>query len=203
MKNPLRLARNLVHAVFDADYRFQVFIYKGMAHLIPDKKYLIRQYKMMMGLDLNLENPQRFTEKIQWLKLYNRRPEYTSMADKYAVKKIVADRIGEEYVIPLIGVWDNPDEIDFEKLPDKFVMKSTHESGSSMSICRDKSHFDFEKAKEKLKKVLPLNYFWGYREWAYKNIPPRVIIEQYMQDGDNPNLPVYKFFTFNGEPKII
>lgn len=184
----------------------RLFIHKIISFLgrnLSDEEYLKRMYKFRVGRELNLTNPKTFNEKIQWLKLNDHRPEYTVMADKYAVKKFVSDRIGSEYVIPLIGVWDNPDDIDFSLLPEQFVMKCTHDSGLSLSICRDKSRFDFIGAKRKAKKVMKYNYFAYTREWAYKNIKPRVIIEEYMQDGDSLSLPVYKFFTFGGEPKIV
>lgn len=137
------------------------------------------------------------------VKLNDHRPEYTIMADKYAVKKYVADRIGSKYIIPLIGVWDDTDEIDFSLLPEQFVMKCTHDSGLSLSICRGKSRFDFTSAKRKARKVMKYDYLAYTREWVYKNIKPRVVIEEYMQDGDSLSLPVYKFFTFSGEPKIV
>ena len=170
---------------------------------VPDDEYLKRMYSLRMGRKLDLDNPQTFTEKLQWLKLYDRRPEYTDMVDKFAVKKIVADKIGSEYVIPLLAVWDNPDDIDFAALPEQFVLKCTHDSGLSLSICRDKSHFDFREAKTRVSRAMTKNNYLHSREWPYKNIKPRIIAEEYMQDGDSQNLPVYKFFTFNGEPKII
>ena len=156
-----------------------------------------------MGRNLDLKNPKTFTEKLQWLKLYDRKPEYTSMVDKYAVKKLVADKIGSEHVIPLLGVWDNFDDIDFDSLPDKFVLKCTHNSGGGLVICRDKSSLNITRIRDKFTKCLKENYFWGKREWPYKDVPPRIIAEEYMQDGDTLNLPVYKIFTFNGVPKLF
>lgn len=134
------------------------------ARNLSDEEYLKRMYKFRVGKELNLKNPKTFNEKIQWLKLNDHRPEYTLMADKYAVKKFVSDRIGSEYIIPLIGVWDDPDDIDFSLLPEQFVMKCTHDSGLGLSICREKSRFDFIGAKRKAREVMKYNYFAYTRE---------------------------------------
>lgn len=157
----------------------------------------------------NFDNPRKFNEKMQWLKLYNHRPEYVKLVDKYEVKKYVSGAIGEQYVIPTLGVWEQFDDIDFDLLPNQFVLKCTHDSGSVM-VVRDKSKFDKGKAKEYFDKALKENYFWAGREWYYKNIKPRIIAEEYVEDNQtevNKNgekcLSVYKFFSFNGEPKII
>lgn len=201
--NPLTFPFKLVRFLLSPKHRFLALAYRGFYDSMPDEEYLKRMYKCHTGKELDLQNPKTFNEKLQWLKLYDRRPEYTSMVDKCEVKKIIADKIGSEYVIPLIGVWDDPDDIDFSSLPGQFVMKCTHDSAMSLSICRDKSHFDFNAAKSKAKNAMKHNYSAYVREWVYKNIRPRVIIEEYMQDSSSVNLPVYKFFTFGGEPKII
>lgn len=124
------------------------------------------------------------------------------MVDKYAVKQYVSDLIGEEYIIPLLGVWDNVDDIDFDKLPDQFVLKTTHDSGAVI-ICRDKKSLDFKSAKEKINKFLKRNYYALNREWPYKNVKPRIIAEKYMEDSKYGELRDYKFFTFGGVPKVL
>lgn len=169
---------------------------------IPDKTMLKIEYKMKIGKKLNLKNPTTFNEKLQWLKLYNRNPIYTVMADKYLVRDYIKEKIGEQYLVPIIGVYNNVKEIPFSDLPNRFVLKCTHDSGSVI-LCKDKNAFDFEDAKKRLKKRLKKNSFWWAREWPYKNIKPRIICEEYLEDGKNDFLPVYKFFCFNGAPKII
>ena len=169
---------------------------------MPADAFLKRMYKINMGKELNLTAPVNYTEKLQWLKLYDHRPEYTTMVDKYEVKKYVADRIGEQYVIPLLDVWDSVDEIDFEALPDRFVLKTTHDSGAIV-ICKDKSKFDVESAKNKLRYYLKRRYYDCNREWPYKNVKPRIIAETYMEDSTYKELRDYKFFTFAGTPKVL
>lgn len=151
---------------------------------------------------LNLKAPETYTEKLQWLKLYDRRPEYVKMVDKYEVKKYVADIIGEEYIIPTLGVWDRFEDIDFDALPDQFVLKCTHDSGG-LAICKDKSTFDIAAAKEKIEKSLKENYYWHSREWPYKNVNPRIIAEVYMEDETTQELRDYKFFAFDGTVKAL
>ena len=169
---------------------------------VPDRLALKILYKNVFFKDLNLKNPQTFNEKLQWLKLYDRRPEYTTMVDKYAVKKYVADRIGEEYIIPTLGVWDSFDEIDFDSLPDQFVLKCTHSSGDIV-ICRDKASFDKEAARKKLNSFLQKDFYLIAREWPYKNVPRRIIAEQYMEDNQTQELRDYKIFTFDGVVKAL
>ncbi len=177
---------------------------KIFAHIIPDKVYIKWMYRAWMGKGLNLEEPKSFTEKIQWLKLYNRKPEYTTMVDKYAVKKYVAERIGEEYIIPTLGVWERPEDIDFESLPDKFVLKTCHGGGSTgVIICKNKSTFDQDAAIKRLKKSMKSNIYMYYREWPYKNVPRRIIAEQYMEDSHVGELRDYKFFCFGGQCKCF
>lgn len=132
---------------------------------VSDKKYIEILYKQRMGRNINIENPQTFNEKLQWLKLYDREPEYTKMVDKYEVKKYVADIIGEEYIIPTIDIVDKFDDIDFEKLPNQFVIKCTHDSGSTV-ICKDKKNFDINKARKKINKALKINYFYLRKRMA-------------------------------------
>lgn len=175
---------------------------RGYLRWLPDKTYLKWNYWANTKKRLNLKNPKTFNEKLQWLKLYDRKPIYTTMVDKYEVKKYMAERIGEEYIIPTLGVWDSPEEIDFDSLPDQFVLKVTHDSGG-LVICRDKSKLDIDAAKAKLARSLKRDYYKQSREWPYKDVPHRIIAEKYMQDGDKMSLPVYKVFNFGGEPKLI
>lgn len=170
--------------------------------LLSDKLYLRLLFKLRVGYSLNLDNPQTFSEKLQWLKLYNRKPEYTRMVDKYEVKKYVADIIGEQYIIPTLGVWERVEDIDFDSLPNQFVLKCTHDSGG-LVICRDKNKLDISSAKKKLKKSLKSNYYLHGREWPYKNVKPRIIAEQYMVDESGYELKDYKWFCFGGEPKTL
>lgn len=155
-----------------------------------------------MGKKLDLKNPQTFNEKLQWLKLYDRNPEYTKMVDKYEVRKYIADKIGEEYLIPLLGVWDKFDDIDFSTLPDQFVLKCTHDSGG-LVICKDKSKLDIEAARKKINKCLKRNFYKLTREWPYKNVKPRIIAEKLMVDESGTELKDYKIFCFNGDPKAM
>lgn len=176
----------------------------GLTRWMSDEAFLKKQYKNIFGTSLNLDNPQTFNEKLQWLKLYNRKPEYTMMVDKYKVREYIAQTLGEEYLIPLIGVWDDPDEIDFDALPDQFVLKCNHNSGLGMCICKDKSKLDIPKVKAELRKGLKQDYYLPGREWPYKNVPRKVICEKYMTDNDDGSeLTDYKFFCFNGVPKFM
>ena len=170
--------------------------------LIPDSIYIQVLYYKLLGKKLNLTNPTTFNEKLQWLKLYDHNPEYTTMVDKYSAKKWVADRIGEEYIIPTLGVWNSFDEIDFDKLPDQFVLKCTHDSGGIV-ICKDKSSFNIEAAAEKLNHALKMNFYLISREWPYKNVPPRIIAEPYVLDESGVELKDYKIFCFNGKARYI
>lgn len=175
-------------------------MYKGWFNFLTDENYLKLEYKIIMNEKLNLKDPKTFNEKLQWLKLYDRNPEYTKMVDKYEAKKYVSNLIGEEYIIPTLGIYDNFNEINFDKLPNQFVMKCTHDSGSSI-ICKDKSKFDFKIAKNIMNKKLKKNYFYMAREWPYKNVKPRIIIEKYMTTDEKEELTDYKLMCFNGEVK--
>ncbi|MBQ2704037.1 MAG: glycosyl transferase [Clostridia bacterium] len=173
-----------------------------MTHIIPDALYLKLRYYSRFHKKLNLKNPRTFSEKIQWLKLYDRRPEYSMMVDKYEVKKYVADIIGEEYIIPTLNVWNSFDEIDFDTLPNQFVLKCTHDSGG-LVICTDKATFDKEAARKKIEASMKAKYFYHTREWAYKNVKPRIIAEQYMEDDTTKDLRDYKFFAFDGDVTML
>ena len=174
----------------------------AISHLMPDKMYLKYMFRSHFGKRLNLKNPKTFNEKLNWLKLYNRDPRYTDLVDKYEVKQYIAETIGEHYVIPTLGVWDSFEKIDFCSLPNQFVLKCTHDSGSVV-ICRDKSTFDIEKAREKLTRKLKSNLFWHGREWPYKKLKPRILAEVYMEDEKTAELRDYKFFCFDGEVKAL
>lgn len=171
-------------------------------HIFPDKLYLSISYHLRMNKLLNWNAPKTFNEKLQWLKLYDRKPEYTIYVDKYAVRDYIAKTIGEEYLIPLLGVWDTPEEINFDQLPNQFVLKCNHDSGG-LCICKDKSTFDIQSAKEKLGKSLVTDYYLASREWPYKNVPRKIIAEKYMEDSKTKELRDYKFFCFNGVVKAL
>lgn len=169
---------------------------------MSDTVYLKLIYRLIFGRKLDLKNPQTFNEKLQWLKLNNRKPEYSIMVDKYEVKKYIAEKIGEEYVIPTLGVWDNFDDIDFDLLPNQFVLKCTHDSGG-LVICKDKSKLDIAKAREKINKALTRRFYYFGREWPYKAVKPRIIAEKYMVDESVSELRDYKFFCFGGVCKCL
>lgn len=188
----------------------RMFIYKQFRRLnerkvfdwLPDSTVLKMQYFLKMGKRLNINNPTTLNEKLQWLKIYDRKPQYTMMADKYAVREFVSENIGEQYLIPLLGKWNDFKEIDFMSLPNKFVLKANHNSGGII-ICRNKSNLNINEVEVKFKDWLNRNYYRGSREWQYKNIKPCIIAEQFMDDGNNKGLTDYKFFCFNGEPKFL
>ena len=159
-------------------------------------------YRSRMGQRLNLENPQTLNEKIQWLKLNDRNPRYSVMADKYLAKKYIADRVGEEYIIPTLGVWNSFDEINFDNLPNQFVLKCTHDCGGVV-ICPDKNKLDIAETKKKIEKSFNTNFYWMGREWQYKNIKPRIIAEKYLTDESDVGLKDYKIFCFNGKAEYV
>lgn len=169
---------------------------------INDRFYIKFYYKYRTGKKLNLKNPLTFNEKLQWLKLYDRKDIYTKMVDKYEAKNYVSNIIGEEYIIPTLGVWDKFDDIDFDKLPNKFVLKCTHDSGG-LVICKDKNKLDIKETKHKINASLKTNFFYHAREWPYKNVKPRIIAEKYMENINHKGLIDYKFFCFNGVFKIL
>ena len=169
---------------------------------LPDKTYIKLLFRAKCGKKLNLKKPETYNEKLQWLKLYDRRAEYTQMVDKYEAKLYVEERVGKEYIIPTLGIWDRFEDIDFDSLPEQFVLKCTHDSGG-LVICRDKDKLDKEMAKKKINSSLARNYYQFGREWAYKNVKPRIIAEAYMEDEETKELRDYKFFCFNGEVKAL
>lgn len=179
---------------------------RGYLSFISDEKMLEILYFRVFHKKLNLKSPKTFNEKLQWLKINDRKPEYTKMVDKYEAKKYVAEIIGEEYIIPTLGIWKSFDDINFDKLPNQFVLKCTHDSGG-LVICRDKSKFNKKKAKKKIEKSLKVNFYNVGREWPYKNVKPYIIAEQYMEDfdgaKDSSGLMDYKFYCFNGKVRCL
>ncbi len=187
---------------------FFIAVLQNLNFLFPDKLYLQLLFRLKMGCKLDLSKPKTFNEKIQWLKLYNRNPFYTTLVDKFAVKDYVAKIIGEEHVIPTLGVWNNANDIDFDKLPDQFVLKTTNGGGGDVIICKDKSKFDKDEVVNHLNRGLKKKIYMRYREWPYKNVPLRIIAEKYIDfenssnNKDSSDLVDYKFFCFNGMPKF-
>ena len=184
------------------DSTIKRLMYK-VASLVPDKMFLSLKYKKNFGCYPNWRHPQSFCEKINWLKLYDRKPLYTRMVDKYEVKEYVANIIGAQYVIPTLGVWDKAEDIDFDSLPKQFVLKATHDSGRVV-ICTDKAKLDREQTIAEMRESLNRDFYAVTREWPYKNVRKRIIAEKFIaprKEGAPKDLPDYKFFCFNGEPK--
>lgn len=179
-----------------------LFMSKGLFNFLDDTTYLKLQFYLKMGQRLNLQSPQTYNEKIQWLKLYDRKKIYTTMVDKYEAKKYVANLIGENYIIPTIGIYNYFEEIDFDTLPNQFVIKCTHDSGG-LIICRDKTKLNINEVQKTINHYLNRNYYNSGREWPYKDVKPRIIIEQYMEDKHSKSLKDFKFYCFNGEPKYL
>ena len=179
----------------------------GLLHkcelILPDSLYLKWLYRLSIGQRLNLSNPQTFNEKIQWLKLNNKRPEYTRMVDKIEAKNYVANIIGEKYIIPTLAVYDRPENIDFNSLPNQFVLKTTHGGGGqAVVICKDKSTFNIKRAIEVLSVAMDSDISRLYKEYPYKDVPRRIIVEPYMSN-DGRELEDYKIHNFNGVPRLI
>lgn len=194
--------RRIGKVLKDPYYSLGRWMYRNHPKWMDDKWYLKIAWMHRMGYKLDLKHPKTFNEKLQWLKLNDRRPEYTIMVDKYRVKDFVASIIGEQYIIPTLAVWDSVEDVNIEALPNQFVLKCNHDSGSVI-ICRDKSIFDLNAAKKKIKDALNRNYYWEAREWPYKNVKPVVFAEQYMEDTTDDALVDYKWFNFGGIPKFM
>ena len=190
--NVKRLLRAGVRFLTDKNYRFLINAQRGKYDGVPDELYLTRKFRAAMGRELDLAHPVTFNEKLQWLKLYARKPEYTVMVDKYAVRDYIKDVLGEEYLIPLVGVWEDPEEIDFDALPSRFVLKCNH----------NKSKLDVAAVKRELKRGLAQDYYLTGREWPYKNVPRKIIAEQFMTD-ESEGLIDYKFFCFDGKVDCV
>lgn len=188
--------------ILDSEFRFVQNSYLGFYRKMSDERYIKRMYKCKTGDKLDLDEPRTFNQKLQWLKLYDRNPLYTVMVDKNLVKKYVGDIIGYEYLIPTLEVWDSVDDIDFDVLPKKFVLKCNHNSGLGMCICTDKSKLDVKKAKKDLKRGLKQDYYLTGREWPYKDVPRKIVAEKFLK-GDTGGLTDYKIHCFNGVPKFV
>lgn len=169
---------------------------------MDDEKFLRKKFQIEMNEVLNLSEPKTFKEKLQWLKLYDRHNKYITMVDKQGAKAYVGELIGEEYIVPTIGIWDNFDDIDFCDLPESFVLKCTHDSGG-LVIVRNKNHFDKDSAKRKIEKCMKRNYYWSGREWPYKGVTPQIIAEPFLENNTTRDLSDYKFFCFNGKVKCF
>ena len=192
----------IINLVKDPAISFRYFSRIGFLGWMSDEKFLKKEYYIKMGKKLDLNNPKTFNEKIQWLKLNDRNSFYAKLVDKYEVKEIVSKTIGKDYVIPALGVFEKFDNISFDKLPNQFAIKCTHDSGG-IAICKDKSSFDIKSARKKINKSLRRNYYYVHREWPYKYVKPRIIIEKYMKDDDNDELVDYKVMCFGGQAKMI
>lgn len=177
-------------------------ILRRLAPLIDDETFLRWKYRLETGRKLNLDNPKRFTEKIQYLKLWYRKPEFTAFVDKVAAKRYVEMRLGKHLLIPTIAIWNRPEEIDLKRLPDRFVLKTTHGGGSTgVVVCRDKSVFDLDKAIRDLRRSMDSDIYINQREWPYKNVHRRIIVEEYMENEGDGELTDYKFYCFDGIPR--
>lgn len=201
MRNPIR---NAIHSLIHNPRHILYAILHRMPWLIrDDEKYLSALYQLELGIKPNLRNPKKFSEKIQWLKLHDHNPLYSTMVDKLAVKEFVGDRLGKEYVIPIIASWNTPKQIEWDKLPDQFVLKTNHDGGGhGIVICKDKSKFSIAKAMQELKHSFYRSSYMVGREWPYKNVQKRIFAEQYIADS-NGELCDYKFFCFNGKVKCF
>lgn len=194
--------KRIIKALTSPRYMGSVILHRFDKLIKNDALYLKMEYYFQTGRRLNLNNPKSYNEKLQWLKIHDRKPEYTQMVDKAGVKDYIAKTIGEQYVIPTLGVWKHFDEIDFTTLPEKFVLKCTHDSGG-LVICKDKKTLDKVSAKEKIEKCLKKNYFYGTREWPYKDVEPRIIAEPLLEQANGEEICDYKVMCFNGKAKLI
>ena len=197
-----RLKQILIRVKNEPRYPIVYILNKGNLNKLSDENYLKLFFKYVMGTDLNLDNPKTFNEKIQWLKLNDKNPDYSKLVDKYEVREHIKKTVGEEYLVPLYGMWDSFDDIDFSVLPNKFVLKTTHDCGGVV-ICKDKSQLDLQKAKDKLNQSMNRNYFYPDREWPYKNIQPRIICEWLIETDDGLLPSDYKIHCFDGEPDNV
>lgn len=198
MKDENKLIRTFTNPY----WAFGVILRHCFAKMMDDKTFIKWEYFSGMGKFPDLEKPKTFNEKLQWLKLNDIHSEYVQMVDKYEAKEYVRGIIGDEHIIPTLGVWDSWEEINFSKLPNKFVLKTTHDSGG-VAVCKDKSEKTLREAKKIICKSMKHNYFYEHREYPYKDIKPRIIAEQFMVDESGTELKDYKFFCFDGDPKML
>lgn len=171
-------------------------------HIMPSKIFLSLRYYQIFKKRIDWDNPTSFTEKLQWMKLYGCRPDYVSMVDKLAVKHLVATKIGEEYVIPTLKIWEKADDIELKDLPQQFVIKTNHDSGT-VFVCRDKSDADETRIRKMFRQALKRNYYRIGRETPYKYVPRMVFAETFLNSYEEEEIRDYKFFCFSGEPKIF
>ena len=192
--------RSFYHLLYSVWYNAMVLC--GRREKWEDEVYYRRKYFAAIGKPLNLQNPVTFNEKIQWLKLNDRNPQYTMMVDKYLVKNYISEIIGQKYVVPLLGVWNSPEEIDFSMLPEQFVLKCNHNSQKGIVICKDNAKLDMKRARADLRKAMGQDYYLsGGHEWPYKNVPRKIIAEKYISNDNNTELMDYKLMCFNGKCK--
>lgn len=182
-------------------YKKYFTVEERYSSVLSDKTHIEKVYFERTGKKLNLKNPKTFNEKCNWLKLYDRKPQYTVMADKYLARHYISEKIGDNHLIPLLGVWDNANDIDFDSLPDKFVLKCNHDNG--VIICKDKNNLNFEAVRENLNMRLQRDYYRKNREWPYKNIPRKIICEKLLENSNGDSLLEYNVFCFNGVPKYF
>ncbi len=201
MKRPLY---NAVQSLLHDRRHFVSALCVRFSFLFSDVRYLKIQHRLIFRKPLELNNPITYNDKLQWLKLYDHRPEYSTMADKVKVKQYVADRIGEQYVVPLLGVWDRPEDIEWNKLPDRFVLKTNHDGGGfGVVVCKDKERFDKTQAVKRLRTSLRRNTYLLGREWPYVNIQRKVFAEQFIEGGETGELPDCKFLCFDGKARLL
>lgn len=203
--NSMSRFKKAIYVLFHDRGKIGLLLLPYFGFVLPDRTYLKWYYRCSMGRKLNLSNPQTYNEKLQWLKLYDHNPLYTVLVDKYAVKSWVAERIGGKYIIPTLGVWNRFDDIDFDNLPNQFVLKTTHGGGSvGVVICKDKATFDKNAAKSKLDRSMGISGYDTLREWPYKNVPRRILAEKYIEPkAGEDGLVDYKFFCFDGEVRAL
>ena len=192
-----------LNTYFKNPSKFCLSVLTNFGTWLPDKWYLKIMFRLRMGYKLNTKTPKTFNEKLQWLKLYNRKPEYTRMVDKNEAKQVAQNLIGKDYIIPTLGIWDSFDDIDFDMLPNSFVLKTTNGGGGcGVVICRNKNELDKKSSAKCLNRSLKTSIYKDYREWPYKNVKPKIIAEKFMVD-DSGELRDYKFYCFNGKPKVF
>lgn len=194
--------KKIVSLVKRPQLLFLTLGHRGFFNWMNDSLYIKIAFWAKMGYFPDLNNPESYNEKIQWLKLNFRDSKYPKLVDKYDVRNYVESKIGIEYLIPLYGVWSKFEDIDFSNLPEQFILKTTHDSGTYI-ICKNKKKLDMKKSEKKLNKSLSRNYYWGQREWPYKQVNPKIISEKLLVDKEYNDLRDFKFFCFNGEPKLM
>lgn len=203
----MSILSNGAKLLFNSNFRQIFLMERGFNKRLTDEEYLKKLFRLVLGRELDLTAPRTFNEKLQWLKLFDRDPIYTTLVDKYAVKEYVKNHFGPEYVVPTIGVWEDPDSIDFNALPDRFVLKCNHNSGDGVVVCRGKESLDAEKTRRKLRAALRQDFYSKVREWPYKDVPRKIICEEYLHDAFSSDgeeeLRDYKFFCFNGKVRFF